>query len=128
MQWKGLSSGSVALSRAAFRFSSDMVFGGGVPFSLVSLITGLMLALFGRWGLRQVWILIKFALQLSILAIGALFIGPLLMSASHESDLRPGHQRFLILLAVQGVSLVVATTLAVFKPGSQYRRRQRRSA
>lgn len=122
MHWEALTSGSVALSRAAFRFASVMVFGGGVPFSLVSLLTGLVLALFGKWGMRQVWILIKLGLQLSILATGALFIRPILMNAPHQPDPGQNHQRFLVLLAVQGVFLLVATALAIFKPGSRHRR------
>jgi uncharacterized membrane protein len=128
MHMEALSSGSLAVGRASFEFTTLMVFAGGVPFSLISLVTGLILAVFGGWGLRQIWVLIKLCLQLGILVTGALFIAPILKSAPSATDLTGSHRSFLVLLVVQGVMLLVATMLAVFKPGSRGVRRTPKKA
>lgn len=78
--------------------------------------SGLILAIFGGWGLRQAWVLIKLLLQLGILATGAVFIAPILKNASKAATLTGSHERFLLLLLVQGTMLLVATMVAVFKP------------
>lgn len=124
MHLNALASGSPAIGEAAFRFTTVMVFGGGIPFSVISLVTGLLLALGGGWGLRQAWILIKLAIQLSILATGGIFIGPLLQRAPHTAHLAGLHREFLVLLAVQTLLLLAATALAVGKPGSRRARRR----
>jgi uncharacterized membrane protein len=116
MHMEALSSGSLPIERASFRFTTLMVFAGGVPFSLISLGSGLILSLFGGWGLRQAWVLMKLLLQLGILATGALFIAPILKNAPKAATLTAYHERFLLLLVVQGTMLLVATVLAVFKP------------
>ena len=119
MHIEALGSGSLSVEKASFRFTTLMVFAGGVPFSLISLGSGLILAVFGGWGLRQPWVLIKLLLQLGILATGALFIAPILMNAPKAATLTGSHQRFLLLLLMQGTMLLVATVLAVFKPGTR---------
>ena len=119
MHIEALGSGSLTVEKASFRFTTLMVFAGGVPFSLISLGSGLILAVFGGWGLRQPWVLIKLLLQLGILATGALFIAPILMNAPKAATLTGSHQRFLLLLLMQGTMLLVATVLAVFKPGTR---------
>lgn len=121
MHMEALSSGSLAVERTSFRFTTLMVFAGGVPFSLLSLASGLILAIYGGWGLRQPWVLTKLLLQLGILATGGLFIGPILKNAPKAASLTGSHERFLLLLVVQGVILLVATVLAVFKPGARRR-------
>lgn len=126
MHLNALASGSPAIGHAAFRFTTVMVFGGGIPFSLISLVTGLFLALGGGWGLRQAWILIKLGIQLAILATGGIFIGPMLRRAPRAADLAGLHRQFLVLLAVQGLLLLVATAVAIGKPGSRPARRRAR--
>lgn len=121
---QALDSNSLSIGRTSFSFTSLMVFAGGVPLSLISLASGVVLVVLGRWGVRQVWILSKLCLQLAVLATGALFIAPILGAASRATDLDGLHRRFLVLMAVQGSMLTVATVLAVFKPG---RRRHRSS-
>lgn len=116
MHLQALGSASPAAGQASFQFTTLMVFAGGVPFSLLSLSTGLILVLLGKWGLRQAWILIKLCLQLGILATGALFIAPILQAAPRATDLSALHREFLVLMAVQTVMLLTATVLAVFKP------------
>lgn len=116
MHMEALGSGSLPVEKASFRFTTLMVFAGGVPFSVISLGSGLILALFGGWGFRQPWVVIKLLLQLGILATGALFIAPILKDAPKAATLTGSHQRFLLLLLMQGTMLLVATVLAVFKP------------
>lgn len=116
MHLEALNSGSLSVERASFRFTTLMVFAGGIPLSLISLGSGLILAIFGGWGLRQPWVLIKLLLQLGILATGAVFIAPILKNAPKATTLTESHERFLLLLLVQGTMLLVATVLAVFKP------------
>lgn len=48
MHWVPLSAGSADVSRTAFRFTTVMVFGGGIPLSVLSLLSGLALVLFGK--------------------------------------------------------------------------------
>lgn len=127
MHWVALGSGSAEVSRTAFRFTTVMVFGGGIPLSFLSLLTGLALVVFGKWSLRQTWIWVKLVLQLGILATGALFIRPILLGVQ-PADLPPSHRDFLVLMAVQGTSLIVATTLSIFKPGSRRRKVARTAA
>lgn len=127
MHWVALSSGTPETSRAAFRFTTVMVFGGGIPLSFLSLLSGLALVLFGKWSLRQTWIWVKLVLQLGILATGALFIRPLILG-TQPADLAPSHREFLVLMAVQATALIVATALSVFKPGSRRRKAARAAA
>lgn len=116
MHLEALSSDSLSVEKASFRFTTLMVFAGGVPFSVISLGSGLILAIFGGWGLRQPWVLIKLLLQLGILATGAVFIAPILKNAPKAATLTGSHERLLLLLLAQGTMLLVATVLAVFKP------------
>lgn len=127
MHMNALASGSPEIGKAAFRFTTVMVFGGAIPFSLISLVTGLLLAVGGGWGLRQAWIMIKLAIQLAILAIGGIFIAPILQRAPHAAHLASLHRQFLVLLAIQALPLLTATALAIGKPGSRQARRQPRS-
>lgn len=127
MHLAALSDGSLSVEKTAFRFTTLMVFAGGVPFSVISLVSGLVLAIWGGWGLRRPWVLTKLVLQLGILATGGVFIGPVLRSAPKAATLTGSHERFLLLLVVQGVMLLVATVLAVFKPGARTSRAARAS-
>lgn len=108
--------------RTAFRYTVAMVFGGGIPFSLLSLGTGLLLWAGGGWGARRWWLWVKLGAQLTILATGGLFIAPILQRGPVEGDPAPDHRLFLVLLAVQGTLLLAATVLAVYKPGRRSRR------
>jgi uncharacterized membrane protein len=110
--------------RAAFTYTGAMVFGGGIPFSLLSLATGLVLWIWGGWGARRWWLWVKLGAQLAILATGGAFIAPILQRAPTEADPAGDHRRFLVLLAVQGTLLLVATVLAVYKPGNRLSRRR----
>ena len=49
----------------------------GIPLSLTSLATGIMLGLSSKWGvLRYRWVTAKLLLNLSVILVGAFIIGP----------------------------------------------------
>jgi len=120
----GLSCSSALMVRAAYLsmgWTTSFVI---IPFSLLSLLTGLVLALGTRWGLfRHYWIFVKFlinALGTILLLLHTRLIGLVARTAA-ERNLASGELlRFRIQLVVIGgaalVALLVATTLAVFKP------------
>jgi hypothetical protein len=91
-----------------------MVF--GIPLSLASIATGVTLGLGPKWGvLRYPWVTTKLVLNVSVLLVGALVLGPSI------DEMRTGHGDAGGLLiagaAYDVVVLTLATTLSVFKPG-----------
>jgi hypothetical protein len=110
-----------ALAAAAYELMSlfSMVF--GIPLSLASLATGLVLGLGTKWGvLRFAWVTAKLLLILSVILVGALIIGPS-EAAMVEGE---GGRELVIPLAAgyDVIALCAATGLSVYKP----RRRTRR--
>jgi hypothetical protein len=83
----------------------------GIPLSVLSILPGVALGLGTKWGVfRYPWVTTKLALQVSVMVVGALVLGP-----SAERDDRDG---LLVAGAVYDVlALTLATTLSVFKPG-----------
>jgi hypothetical protein len=88
----------------------------GIPLSLASLGSGLALGLGSKWGvLRYRWVTAKLLLNLSVIVVGAVVIGPQ-TSAMVDGD--GGWEAALI--AASGydvVALSLATWLSVYKPG-----------
>ena len=84
----------------------------GIPLSFLALLTGIALGIGTRWGVFQYpWVIAKLALILSVIAVGALVLRPLLFGDSVDDT-----------ALVAGASwdvfaLATATALAVFKPG-----------
>ncbi len=109
-----------------------------VPFSVASLITGLIQGLWGRWGLlRHYWVLVKLLMNLFATGLLLLYTQPLGVLADRaaamtelgvvtlEQRLSPVvHAGAALLL------LVVAVVLSVYKPRglTRYGRRQQASA
>jgi hypothetical protein len=99
----------------------------GIPFSLVSLITGVLLAVRGRWGLfRYRWTAIKLFALLGVLLLGALpqnlVLDPLVDSGAPTDE---GTRWVVPLTAgVQIALLLLATSLSVIKPSARLRRAQ----
>jgi hypothetical protein len=90
-----------------------MVF--GIPLTLASLITGLILGLGSNWGVfRYPWVTTKLLLVLSVMVVGgAVFPG---LEQLREGG--PGLETRLIVGAAYDVTaLSFATWLSVFKPG-----------
>jgi hypothetical protein len=97
----------------------------GIPFSLISLSTGVVLAVRGRWGLfRYRWTAIKLVALLGVVLLGALpqnlALDPLVHSAT------PTHEgtRWLVpvIAGAQIALLLLATSLSVTKPSTRLRR------
>ena len=97
----------------------------GIPFSLLSLITGVLLAARGRWGLFGYrWTAIKLLALLAVLLLGAvpqnLVLDPLVDSATPTAE----DTRWLVpvIAGTQIALLLLATSLAVLKPSARLRR------
>jgi uncharacterized membrane protein len=91
-----------------------MVF--GIPLSLASIATGVTLGLGTKWGvLRYPWVTTKLVLNVSVLVVGALVLGP----SIDEMRTGDGDAGGLLIAgaAYDVVALTLATTLSVFKPG-----------
>jgi uncharacterized membrane protein len=87
----------------------------GIPLSLATLGTGVLLGLGTKWGvLRHRWVTAKLLVILSVIIAGALIIGPA-TAAMRDGD--GGAESTLILACAYDVlALTLATGLSVFKP------------
>src|SRR4051794_18988691 len=66
-----------ALAAAAYDLLSMFPVLFGIPLSLLSLVTGVALGATSKWGiLRYAWVTAKLVVILSVIAAGALVIGP----------------------------------------------------
>lgn len=130
----GLTSHDPQVVRAAY-LSMDLI--GWfviVPFSLVSLLTGLVQSLFTQWGLfRQWWIVAKFLLTI----VSVLILLRHMQGASHMAHLAAGtlpvdfhSQQIEHLIHPAGGLLVLLATMAlsVFKPGGMTPYGQRKAS
>ena len=91
----------------------------GIPLSLASLATGLILGLGSKWGiLRYAWVAAKLVLILSVIVVGAVVIGPATeaLAAGRGTAVVP-----ILGSAYDIVALSLATGLSVFKPGRRRR-------
>jgi hypothetical protein len=93
----------------------------GIPLSMLSLLTGLLLATTSRWGvLRYRWVAGKLMLIVSVIVVGSFVLGP---ATDAMRDGRDGAELRLILGSAWDVAaLLLATGLSVFKPGGRLRR------
>lgn len=112
---RGATSNDAALTDASWQMLEMFAFVFGIPLSVATLITGLVLGWSSRWGvLRYPWVITKLALILSVMVVGTLVLPGL--DALREGG--PGLETRLIAGAAWDViALTVATGLAVFKPG-----------
>jgi uncharacterized membrane protein len=94
----------------------------GIPLSVITLGTGVLLGISSKWGVvRHGWVAAKLALVASVMVVGALVIGPALEAMRHGGG---GRESVLILAAAYDVlALSLATGLSVYKPGGRRRRR-----
>ena len=95
----------------------------GIPLSFLSLVTGVILGLGSKWGLlRYRWVTVKLVLNLSVIVVGALLLGP---QTAAMADGTGGSQTALVLGSAYDVAaLLLATGLSVFKPGGARQRTQ----
>jgi hypothetical protein len=105
-----------------------------LPLALITLLSGVLLALTSSWGMfRYWWVIAKLAIYGTTLVIGLALIGPsietMLDVTEAGSPGESGARSTLIAAAgVQVVTLVGAATLGVFKPGGPRRTRRRDGA
>jgi hypothetical protein len=120
----GLSCSSTLMVRAAYlsmRWTTWFII---IPFALMSLLTGLVLALGTRWGLfRHYWIFVKFlinAVSIIILLFHTRLIGLVARTAAKgnlsSGDLLGLRIQLVVISGAALVALLVATALGVFKP------------
>lgn len=119
----GLTSQDVQLVRAAYPAMELMTRFVIVPLSLAPLLTGPILSLGTPWGLfRHYWILVKFLIHILSTIILLVHIQPIshlsrVAAAGTLSSADHGAQVQLMVAAAAGLlALLVATTLAVYKP------------
>ena len=95
----------------------------GIPLSLISLASGIVLGLASAWGVvRHAWVAAKLVLLLGVLLVGAFVLGP--GTDAMRSGDGGAQARLIAGSAYDLVALSLATGLSVFKP----RRRRRRVA
>jgi hypothetical protein len=107
-----------------------------VPFSLASLLSGIVLSLGTRWGLfRHYWVLFKLLITVVASAFLLLHLQPIRDMAEitaktpiFDTNLRPLRTKFVIEAGAALVALLTALTLSVDKPAglTPYGQRKRR--
>jgi hypothetical protein len=105
-----------ALESACYELLTMFGFMFGIPLSLASLATGVTLGLGSNWGvLRYPWVTTKLALNVSVILVGALVLGP----SADEMRTGDGDAGGLLVAgaAYDLAALTLATSLSVFKPG-----------
>jgi hypothetical protein len=94
--------------------------GFGIPLSFGALLSGIALGVGTRWGVfRYPWVVAKFALIVSVMAVGGLLIGPALRDILEYGV--DASARLIAAAAYDVVALTIATALGVFKPGRSFR-------
>lgn len=93
----------------------------GIPLSVATLVTGIVLGVGTKWGVfRYPWVTAKLALIVSVMAVGALVLGP---SVQGMLDGTADAEAAIVAAAAYDVSaLCLATALSVFKPGRRMSR------
>jgi hypothetical protein len=96
-----------------------LVFAGGIPLSLIALVTGVVLSVRGPWGLvRHYWVFAKLLLLIATMLVGMLLFDPEGLATATEGTARPVARQWgqVAAPATQLVMLLTAATLSVFKP------------
>jgi hypothetical protein len=124
----GLTADDAQVVRAAYLAMDSIGWFVLVPLSLASLVTGLVQALAGKWGLfRHYWVIVKLGINLVATVVLLLYMQTLsyLAGLAAEPTLSDGlspvlHAGAALLL------LLVATTLSIYKPAGMTRYGQRK--
>lgn len=121
------------LAHAAYRLMTVMIFAGGIPLSLLSLATGVVLAVRSHWGLlRHAWVFAKLVMLIAVILIGMLLFRPEDAAAAYAEYERgtgglpssAAAWRGTVAVGTQLALLITATALSVFKPRRELRRRR----
>jgi hypothetical protein len=110
----------LALAHAAYRLMPALIFAGGIPLSMLSLVSGVLLGVMTRWGLlRHFWVAAKLGLLLATICVGMFAFDPEGMAAATGGAARvasSGPWAQVAIVGCQLVMLLVSTWLSVFKP------------
>jgi hypothetical protein len=119
----------VAFAEAIYRLMASFTVAFGIPLSMLSLASGILVGLGTKWGvLRYWWTTIKLLLILGVIVNGAANIGPT-VEALRSDPMAAGDQaRAAIAAALSVAMLLTATGVSVFRPGGRVRRRPERVA
>jgi hypothetical protein len=111
--------------RSAGEILESFGFTFGIPLSLATLITGIVLGVGTRWGvLRHGWVIAKLAIIVSVMVNGALILGP---AETVTADTATVPARLVPAAAYNVLALGLATGLSVYKPSrTRSRARARR--
>jgi len=112
---KAATTSDAELAAAWYDLLGTFTFLFGIPLSFTSLGTGIALGSTSKWGvLRHGWVATKLGLNLSVILVGALVLGPG-VDAMRKGE--GGAQTALIIGSAWDVAaLALATTLGVYKP------------
>ena len=118
---RAATTGDPALAAASYELLAMFTVLFGIPLSLISLATGILLGLSSAWGVvRYAWVAAKIGLLFGVILVGALVLGP--GTDAMRSGSGGAQARLIAGSAYDVVALTLATGLSVFKP----RRRRRR--
>ena len=99
----------------------------GIPLSFLSVGTGIVLGLTSKWGvLRYGWVTTKLVLNVSVILVGALILGP--QTAAMADDGSGSELALIAGSAYDVAALFLATGLSVFKPRAAGSRGERARA
>ena len=116
----GLASGDIELVRGVYLVLEPLGWNALIPFSIASLLTGLIQSLGTRWGLLQhYWVIAKLLMNLFATAILLLYMQTLthLADTARTGDLEVLRSPSPVLHAAGAVALLlVALVLSVYKP------------
>jgi uncharacterized membrane protein len=112
---RGLTSTDAAFSDASWQLLEMFAFVFGIPLSVATLVTGLVLGWSSTWGvLRYPWVITKLLLIVSVMLVGTFVLPGLETLRQGGSEVAP---RLILGASWDVIALTVATGLAVFKPG-----------
>ncbi|MFE2866165.1 hypothetical protein [Embleya sp. NPDC059259] len=125
-----------ALRHGAYQLMRIFALAGGIPFAVLSLITGVLLCLRTPWGLWQhLWIKIKIVLLIAVIVAGAGVVSQFAhrmiaasASGGNADALPPLQTWHLVVVIFQLLALIAATALSVFKPSGDRGRGRTRSS
>lgn len=120
----GLTSKDAQIVRAAYLATGLTGWYIIVPLSLGSLLTGLVMSLGTKWGLfRHYWVLAKFLIVISAIVVLLIHTQPISLLTDEAAkmtlssgDLREARLQLVVAAGAGLLVLLVAATLAVYKP------------
>jgi hypothetical protein len=104
-----------------------LTFSVDIPLAVITLLGGLTLALTSKWRIfRYWWVIGKLGLYLATVTVGITLIGPsidTMLDVTETGIPSDSSTRWtLVVLAGVQVTMLLAATLGVFKPGREVRR------